>query len=150
MTRRMGAVPALHRALPARPSSIRISVLGKILVRTLCGLGLSICACTQQIELFPDQAPPDALYADAAPAEGGHGCVPALDPAGLLIPCVCKAPCRNDADCRALPDASAVRCDVATGLCAGHDAACRTRADCTAPRDPSTGGSVGWLCISAK
>jgi hypothetical protein len=114
-----------------------------------CGLALSLAACTEQIELFPALAPADAA-ADAAPADGGLGCVPARDPAGAPIPCVCKLPCGTDADCPSMPDASGVRCDAATGLCASHGASCQRRTDCPAAGDPSTGGPRGGLCISAK
>lgn len=113
------------------------------------GLSLGLAACTQQIELFPAQAPADAA-ADATLMQGGLGCSPARDPAGVLIPCVCKLPCATDSDCPSLPDASGVRCDAATGLCASHGAPCQRRADCPAASDPSSGGHRSWLCISAK
>ena len=121
----------------------------RALARVLCGLGLCLAACTQQIELFPDQAPPDSAAADAS-AEGGHGCVAALDPAGAVIQCACRAPCGSDSDCPPQPDASGTRCDPATGLCVARGGSCRTRADCPAASDPSSGGSGVWLCISSK
>ena len=119
----------------------------RALAAILGGLGLGVIACTQQIELFPDQAPPDSAYADAAAAEGGQGCVAALDPEGTLIQCACRLPCVTDSDCPKQPDASGARCDAATGLCAAHGGPCKTRADCRATTDPSRGG---WLCISSK
>lgn len=127
----------------------------RALVRALLGYGLALgvglgaVACTEQIELFPDQAPPDAASTDAASAEGGRGCVPAADPAGVLIPCVCKVACNTDSDCPGPVGSAGVRCDPATGLCVGNKGSCTTRADCTA-HDPSTGASAQWLCISSK
>ena len=120
----------------------------RALVTVLCALGLA--ACTQQIELFPAQVPPDAAYTDANAAEGGFGCVASTNPAGTVIQCACRAPCATDSDCPAQPDASGMRCDAATGLCVGHGGLCRTRADCPVVSDPSTGGARGWLCISSK
>lgn len=133
---------------PARGSPRGVS--DRRLIWILGGLALILGACTEPIELFPDLAPPDSAAADAAAAEGGSGCVPAVNSAGIVIPCVCKIFCTTDSDCPLRPDGSTVQCDAATGLCAGNDGTCRTRADCPAPRDPSTGGTGGRLCISAR
>lgn len=122
----------------------------RALIRISCGLGLVLLACTQQIELFPSQSPPGSGCPDAAPADQGCGCVPAVDPSGTVIPCVCKLSCETDADCPLLSTAGINRCDAATGLCRSQGARCTTRADCPTASDPATGAAVHWLCISAK
>lgn len=122
----------------------------RALIRIVCGLGLGFFSCTQQIELFPTQSPPGSSCPDAAPANQGCGCVPAVDASGTVIPCVCKLACETDSDCPVLSTAGLNRCDPATGLCRGQSIHCTTRSDCPSASNPANGASVHWLCISAK